>query len=273
MVHMGRARLGAGLAIAALFLGGCGAASPSGSADPTSATPATSSTPVRPRVGGGGNDALSVPYGPAFPLTLRRTGGMAGFDDHVVLGLDGRVHVETRTVHGRVCTLGATQLHQLVALLATVRLGPRLSDDLPSGDATSWRDRRGQPRPRERPDHHLGDRPRGAPDRPQRSFTRRDLRSRRHPRQRRHALGARDHPLHDVGEARRRGRSPERSPAARTRSVCRGAGPRHTDLWGWCVSDDRALAQKFVATSSTTKLVCSEESSVSANFSVTFVPL
>jgi hypothetical protein len=60
---------------------------------------------------------------------------MAGFDDRVVLDLDGRVHVETHSVHGRVCTLGAPQLRQLVALLATLRLGPRLSDDLPSGDA------------------------------------------------------------------------------------------------------------------------------------------
>jgi len=134
MVHMGRARVGAGLAVAALFLGGCGAASPGDQTDPTSST-ATSSTPAPPRVGGGGNDALSAPDGPAFPLTLRRTGGMAGFDDHVVLGLDGLVHVETRTVHGRVCTLGAPQLRQLVALLATVRLGTRLSEDLPSGDA------------------------------------------------------------------------------------------------------------------------------------------
>lgn len=33
------------------------------------------------------------------------------------------------------------------------------------------------------------------------------------------------------------------------------------------------FTQKFVDTSSMTKLVCSEESSVSANFSVTFVPL
>ena len=135
MVHMGRAHLGAGLAIAALFLGGCGAASPGDETGPTSLV-ATSSTPVPPRVGGGGNDALSAPYGPAFPVTLRRTGGMAGFDDHVVLDLDGRVHVETRTVHGRVCTLGPPQLHQLVALLAALRLGPRPSDDLPSGDAS-----------------------------------------------------------------------------------------------------------------------------------------
>lgn len=138
MVHMGRARLGAGLAIAALLLGGCGAVSPGGSADPTSATAtatAASSTSVAPRVGGGGDDALSAPYGPAFPLTLRRTGGMAGFDDRVVLDLDGRVHVETRSVHGRVCTLGAPQLHQLLALLATLRLGPHVSDDLPSGVA------------------------------------------------------------------------------------------------------------------------------------------
>ena len=134
MVHMARARVGAGLAVAALLLGGCGAVSPGDQTDPTSST-ATSSTPAPPRVGGGGSDALSAPHGPAFPLTLRRTGGMAGFDDHVVLDLDGRVHVETRTVHGRVCTLGAPQLRQLVALLATVRLGTRLSEDLPSGDA------------------------------------------------------------------------------------------------------------------------------------------
>ncbi len=60
MVHMGRARLGAGLAIAALSLGGCGAASPGDQTDPTSST-ATSSTPAPPRVGGGGNDALSAP--------------------------------------------------------------------------------------------------------------------------------------------------------------------------------------------------------------------
>ena len=134
MVHMGRARVGAGLAITALLLGGCGAVLPGDQTDPTSST-AMSSTPAPPRVGGGGKDALSAAYGPAFPLTLRRTGGMAGFDDHVVLDLDGRVHVETRTVHGRVCTLGAPQLRQLVALLATVRLGTRLSEDLPSGDA------------------------------------------------------------------------------------------------------------------------------------------
>ena len=138
MVHMGRARVGAGLAVAALFLGGCGAASTGDQTDPTSST-ATSSRPAPPRVGGGGNDALSAPYGPAFPLTLRRTGGMAGFDDHVVLGLDGLVHVETRTVHGRVCTLGAPQLRQLVALLTSLRLGPRpsavSSGDTPAGES------------------------------------------------------------------------------------------------------------------------------------------
>ena len=176
MVHMGRARVGAGLAIAALLLGGCGAALPGDQTDPTSST-ATSSTPAPPRVGGGGKDALSAAYGPAFPLTLRRTGGMAGFDDHVVLDLDGRVHVETRTVHGRVCTLGAPQLRQLVALLATLRLGPRPSEDLPSGDAPAGETGAVSPDPVTRPDHHLGDRPRGAPDRPQRPFARRGLRA------------------------------------------------------------------------------------------------
>ena len=87
-----------------------------------------------------------------------------------------------------------------------------------------------------------------------------------------------DHPLHDVGAARRRARSlscarslRRTRPHARGRYAA-GLSPRHTDLWEWCAVAP-SVAQKFVATSSTTKLVCSEESSVSANFSVTFVPL
>lgn len=149
MDPMGRAGLCVGLAIAALFVGGCGSAasgysgpgaggpgSSSGAGATSSAAP--SSTPPRSRVGSGGSDAGAASYGPSFPLVLRRTGGIAGFDDRIVLDLDGRMHVETRSVHGRVCTLPAQQQRQLVSLLATVRLdAPSTTtspSDVPSGD-------------------------------------------------------------------------------------------------------------------------------------------
>jgi hypothetical protein len=150
MDHMGRAGLCVGLAIAALFVGGCGSDVSTDSSDSPGATGATtqsssgsggstrSSTSTLPRVGSGGSDAAPASYGPIFPLTLRRTGGIAGFDDRIVLDLDGRLHVETRSVHGRVCTLAPAQQRQLVSLLATLRLDPSTTDlptgDLPAGD-------------------------------------------------------------------------------------------------------------------------------------------
>ncbi|WP_147062858.1 hypothetical protein [Terrabacter aerolatus] len=111
----------------------------SGSSDTAGAvSSAPSSSAPRTRVGSGGSDAGAPSYGPSFPLVLRRTGGIAGFDDRIVLDLDGRMHVETRSVHGRVCTLPAPQQRQLVALLATVRLDSPADgtspSDVPSGD-------------------------------------------------------------------------------------------------------------------------------------------
>jgi hypothetical protein len=139
---MGRAGLCVGLAIAALFLGGCGAATPDGGSaggggGSTSASAGTS-TSAPQRLQGAGDPSATASYGPAFPLTLHRTGGIAGFDDRIVLELNGRVHVETRSVHGRVCTLPASQQHQLVALLATLRLGAvaGTTTDLPSDGST-----------------------------------------------------------------------------------------------------------------------------------------
>ena len=38
--------------------------------------------------------------GPVVPHTLRRTGGIAGFDDTIVLRANGQILVETRTVRG-----------------------------------------------------------------------------------------------------------------------------------------------------------------------------
>ena len=135
MVRMGRAGLVVGMAIAALFLGGCGSDAYPGEPGATPRAVGTSSTTTTQAFGvGGGSGAPS--HGPDFPLTLRRTGGIAGFDDRIVLEASGRVLVETRSVYGRVCTLGQAQQRQLVSLLATLRLGPVSTNDLPTGDFT-----------------------------------------------------------------------------------------------------------------------------------------
>lgn len=123
---MGRAGLCVGMAVAALFVGGCGSATPEDGSTgevTSSASAPMSSTTAALRFGAAGEDALGSSYGPTFPLTLRRTGGIAGFDDQIVLEANGRVRVETRSVHGRVCTLSVPQQRQLVTLLATLRLG------------------------------------------------------------------------------------------------------------------------------------------------------
>ncbi|WP_343994843.1 hypothetical protein [Terrabacter terrae] len=133
--------------MAAVLVGGCGGASSSGSsgspaspevqtAAPAGPTPATSAPP---RFGAGGDSGGDVPYGPQFPLTLRRTGGSAGFDDIVVLGADGQVRVDTRSVHGRVCRLEPALQRRLLSLLATLRLGAGgvPTTNLPSDGFTS----------------------------------------------------------------------------------------------------------------------------------------
>lgn len=134
MVRMGRAGLVLGMAVAALFMGGCGADPyPEDPVTPRATQPTTSPTEV---FGLGGDDSLSASSGPEFPLTLRRTGGIAGFDDRIVLDASGRVRVETRSVHGRICTLDRSQQRRLVSVLATLRLGPA-STAQPSDDFTA----------------------------------------------------------------------------------------------------------------------------------------
>lgn len=135
MVPMGRTGLYVGMAIAALLTGGCGVvmsdsdASPGGAAHTSTATP-----PPKPRFGAAGSGVVTSDS-PTFPLVLRRTGGIAGFDDRIVLDADGRLRVETRSVHGRVCTLAGPVQRQLVTLLATLRLGVPQTD-VPSDDFT-----------------------------------------------------------------------------------------------------------------------------------------
>ena len=125
---MGRAGRCVGLAAAALLLTGCGVDVPSTDGDFTT-PPEPAATSASPGAAGPGTpttgeDTVGPEYGPQFPLTLRRTGGVAGFDDRIVLRADGKLLVDTRSVHGRVCTLGGAQLRQIVGALSTLRLGP-----------------------------------------------------------------------------------------------------------------------------------------------------
>jgi hypothetical protein len=71
--------------------------------------------------------------GPRFPMTLRRTGGIAAFDDRVVVQTDGRLVVETRLVRGRTCSLTPAQRSQLVSALTALRATPVQATD-PSTD-------------------------------------------------------------------------------------------------------------------------------------------
>lgn len=117
--------------LAALALAGCGSVTPGPGASGTQI-----GAPVTPTV-------VDGPPSPVFPLTLRRTGGIAGFDDTIVLRADGEVSVQTRTVHGRTCTLAGTQ-KQVLTALGTVRLDtqpPTTSVDLPESGDTDFPDR------------------------------------------------------------------------------------------------------------------------------------
>ena len=140
---MWRASVCAGVAVSALLLGGCGVSvSAIGSAPATQTQPSGDggSTSDAPAGGGGsgidaGNDVDRAngdggvgsgpdEPGPTFPMTLRRTGGIADFDDRVVVQVDGRVVVETRLLRGRTCTLSATQRQQLIGALTALRATP-----------------------------------------------------------------------------------------------------------------------------------------------------
>ena len=141
MDDMARAGRCVGLAAAALLLAGCGVDVPSTDGDFTT-PPGLDATSASPGGAGTGTsttaDATVGPeYGPQFPLVLRRTGGVAGFDDRIVLRSDGKLLVDTLSVHGRVCTLGGAQLRQIVGALSTLRLGPWSISATPTDGAPS----------------------------------------------------------------------------------------------------------------------------------------
>lgn len=124
---MGCHGLGRGLAIGALAVSGCGSAQPPGDTAATTSLDrvATVQPEDGPRAGGlrSGVPAPIGSSGPIFPLTVRRTGGIADFRDTVVLRADGTVLVDTPSVRGRVCTLSSAQEGSLLAALSTLSLG------------------------------------------------------------------------------------------------------------------------------------------------------
>ena len=147
---MGRLGLGSGLAIVALTIGGCGsAANPDTAATPTvtasTPNPASSTAPGRAHGGGPqsvespGDGSAQPPPSPMFPLTISRTGGIAQFNDTIILRSDGQVDVETRSVHDRTCTLDRQRQRDLVAALGTLHLGgaddTRVTRPVPDGSA------------------------------------------------------------------------------------------------------------------------------------------
>ncbi|WP_353354658.1 hypothetical protein [Intrasporangium sp. DVR] len=103
----------------AVGLGGCAASDTPSTGTPE---PIDSARATRTFAGGPLGDSTEPLTNPVFPLTLHRTGGIAGYDDTVVLHADGKVLVDTRAVHGRVCQLTGAQQKHLLSLLGTLRL-------------------------------------------------------------------------------------------------------------------------------------------------------
>lgn len=143
MGRMGGRGFAAALCVAVLGLGGCTVASIA----PASTVPdgplgvATTMPETGTGTGGApGPDQSTVDVtGPTFPLTLRRTGGIAGFHDTVVINADGTLSVETDTIHGRTCSLDKGRRNGLLVALSTLRLGaPAVTPTQPGAtDASS----------------------------------------------------------------------------------------------------------------------------------------
>lgn len=106
------------IVLAALLLAGCAgnepgsapSAPPATSASPvTTASPAASATPV----------PSAPPAGQAFPLTINRRGGFAGFDDHAEIAADGSVTVTRRGQSPAKVTLPAATVEELARLVSS----------------------------------------------------------------------------------------------------------------------------------------------------------
>lgn len=122
MVGMGRGAVLMTVLLAAVSLSGCGAPSLATATIPTPADGFTSAVP-QPKAATAttfGDDAEDA--GPTFPLTVRRTGGIAEFHDTVVLQANGTLTVDTDEFTGRTCTLDQAARASLVGALSTLQL-------------------------------------------------------------------------------------------------------------------------------------------------------
>lgn len=127
MGPMVRRGIAAGLSVGVLGLGGCGVTTMATGATPVPGAPLDAATTIPETQSAAGAPGLdrptAQPTGPTFPLTLRRTGGIAGFHDTVVLNANGSLSVDTDTIHGRLCTLDKATRNSLLVALSTLRLG------------------------------------------------------------------------------------------------------------------------------------------------------
>lgn len=121
MVFMGRGAVLVAVLLAAVSLSGCGAPSLA-TAIPTPAGGFTTPSPATTAVGATFGDQ-TADAGPTFPLTVRRTGGIANFHDTVVLRANGTLTVDTDELAGRTCTLAKADIAPLVGALSTLQLG------------------------------------------------------------------------------------------------------------------------------------------------------
>jgi hypothetical protein len=72
---------------------------------------------------GGGGARTEAETAALFPVTVRRTGGIAGVDDTAVVTAAGEVALSRRQGPGGTCRLGATELAQLADLAEQTRPG------------------------------------------------------------------------------------------------------------------------------------------------------
>lgn len=137
---MGGMRRGAILAVAllaAVSLGGCGAPSLATATAPTPAGGSTSTAPAATSTQAAAKDPTTGPMGPTFPLTVRRTGGIANFHDTIVLRANGKLTVDTDEFLGRTCTLDNADRTSLVGALSTLQPTDPSADTPQASDTNS----------------------------------------------------------------------------------------------------------------------------------------
>ncbi len=87
----------------------------------------TSSSPPAPGEPGAGSSTTGTPAGPAFPLTITRTGGVAGFRDTVVVQADGASTVTSRAGGPTTCRIGSADLVTLSDQVMALVTAPKPS--------------------------------------------------------------------------------------------------------------------------------------------------